>query len=115
MKNSVKGALLSALIFPGVGHLALKRYPRGIAFILTSTIAMIIIVAEAVKTAFAILEKIDTSGEQITREVIVAATNQAIIPPGSFTLNAGLIFLSLCWIIGVIDAYRIGKSIDSQK
>ena len=35
MKNSMKGALLSGLVFPGLGQIALKRYRRGFALMLT--------------------------------------------------------------------------------
>ena len=115
MKNSLKGALLSGLIFPGLGHLALKRYPRGIVLVLTATTSMVVIVVEAIRRAFAILEKIEAEGGQITMETITAAANQVTATSGNLILNAGLIFLVLCWIFGVVDAYQIGKSIDAQE
>jgi len=115
MKNSLKAALLSGFIFPGLGHLVVKQFRTGIILILTTTIGVIVTIAGAVTTALAILEKIEAEDLPITMETITSAVHQAMASSGNVVLNAGLIFLSLCWIVGVVDAYRVGSSIDGQK
>lgn len=114
MKHSLKGALLSGIVFPGLGHLALKHYSRGIIVILTSTIGMVVIVAEAVRIALSILEKIELEGGQISMEAITAAAHQASGFSGNLIMNAGLIILCFSWLFGVIDAYRVGKKVDDH-
>jgi len=115
MKNSLKAALLSGFIFPGLGHLALKQYKIGIVLIITSTVAVVVIVAGAVRTALAILDEIGAEGVPINMDSIIAVANEATTNSGNFVLNTGLIFLGLCWIFGVVDAYRTGRNIDAQK
>ena len=39
MKNSLKGALLSGLVFPGLGQVVLKHYKRGFALMLTVSVS----------------------------------------------------------------------------
>ncbi|HEX5125238.1 MAG TPA: DUF6677 family protein, partial [Rhodocyclaceae bacterium] len=62
MKKSSKALLFSALIFPGAGHLVLKRYARGIALLVPSIVALIVICNDAMQKASSIADKI-LSGE----------------------------------------------------
>ena len=112
MQNSLKGAFLSGLIFPGMGQLALKSYRRGVALVLTTTLGMGVIVIEATRTARAIIEQIEAEGGQITIETIRIAAHQATAISGNLILNAALIILTLCWLVGTVDAYRVGRSLD---
>jgi hypothetical protein len=56
MNNSLKGALLSGLAFPGVGQIFLKRYKRGIALIITASVSLLVFVVKAMQHAHTILE-----------------------------------------------------------
>jgi hypothetical protein len=112
--NSLKGALLSGIVFPGVGQIVLKRYKRGIAFMLTASVIMLIIVVEAVQQASTILEKIEAEGGAISMDTITNAATQAVAPSQSFTFKLLLLLLILCWVIGVVDGYRVGKKRDIE-
>jgi hypothetical protein len=112
MNNSIKGALLSGLIFPGVGQVVLKHYKRGIAFILAGSISLMVIVVKGVQQAFTVLEKIEAEGGVLSMNTIMNAVTQASTPPESLTFKLLLLFLILCWIFGVVDAYRVGKRKD---
>lgn len=109
MNNSLKGALLSGLVFPGLGQIILKHYKRGIALMLTTLVSLIVMAAEGVQQAIAILGKIESGGGAIDIDTIATAAAQASTASGSFTLNSCLLLITLCWFIGVIDAYGIGK------
>lgn len=111
MKHSLKAALLSALIFPGMGHVALKRYGRGAVLMLTVLVSLSVVVVNAVQQAFAILEKIESEGGIISLRTIQDAATQASTTSGVM-LNLLSLFIVLCWIVGVVDAYRIGKKRD---
>jgi hypothetical protein len=109
MNNSLKGALLSGLIFPGLGQVALKHYKRGVVIIIAVLVSLSIVVVKAVQHAFAILEKIQHEGGVISMSTISDAATQASTTSESLTFNLALLLVILFWIIGAIDAYRIGR------
>jgi len=115
MNNSLKAAVLSGLIFPGLGQIVLKRYKRGAVIMLTVLVSLSVVVAKAVQHALAILEKIESEGGAISISTISNAATQASATSGSLTFNLVLLLVTLCWIIGVVDAYRIGKKKDIEE
>jgi len=115
MNNSLKGALLSGLIFPGLGQIVLKHYKRGAVIMLTVLVGLSVIVVKAAQHALAILERIESEGGAISMSAISDAATQASTTSGSLTLSLALLLVVLCWIIGVIDAYRIGKKKDIEE
>ncbi len=115
MNNALKGAFWSGLIFPGLGQVVLKHYKRGAVIMITVLVSLSIFVVKAVQQALAILEKIEPEGGIISMSTISDAATQASTISGSRTLNLALLLLILCWIIGVIDAYIIGKKKDIEE
>jgi len=115
MNNSLKGAFLSGLIFPGLGQVVLKYYKRGAVIMLTVLVSLSIIVVKAVQHALAILEKIESEGGAISMSTISGAATQASTISGSLTFDLALLLVILCWIIEVVDAYRIGKKKDIEE
>lgn len=111
--NALKGAFLSGVVFPGLGQLVLKRYGRGIALMLTTLASLVVLVVIAVQRAFAILEEIASEGGEMDMGTILRAATQASTSSDSVLFTVVLVFLILCWIVGVVDAYRIGKKMDS--
>ena len=115
MNNALKGAFLSGVIFPGLGQVVLKHYKRGAIIMLTVVVAMSVVVVKAVQHALAILEKIESEGGAISMSTISNAASQASTASGSPTFNLVLLLVILCWVIGVVDAYRIGKKKDIEE
>ncbi len=115
MNNSLKGAFLSGLIFPGLGQVILKHYKRGAVLMLTVLVSLSVIVMKAVQQAFSILEKIESEGEAISMSTISNAATQASTTSRSLIFNLVLLLIIFCWIIGVVDAYRIGKKKDIEE
>ncbi len=115
MKNSLKGAFWSGLIFPGLGQVVLKRYKRGVVIMLTVLVSLSVVVVKAVQHALAILEKIESEGGAISMSTLSNAASQASTASGSPTFNLVLLLVILCWVIGVVDAYRIGKKKDIEE
>jgi hypothetical protein len=115
MKNSWKGALLSGLVFPGLGQIILRHYKRGIALMLAVSISLLVIVVKATRLALAILEKIESEGGPIDISTISNAATQALTPSDSLIYNLLLLWIAFCWIVGVIDAYRLGKKKDLEQ
>ncbi len=107
MNNSLKGALLSGVVFPGLGQIILKHYKRGIALMLTVLASLLVIVVKAVQQALTILEKINSEGGTINMSTISNIATQASTTFDSSIFNFVLLLMIFCWVIGVVDAYII--------
>ena len=109
MNNSLRAVLLSGLVFPGVGQVVLKHYKRGITFILTASVSLMVTAVKAVENAIPILEKVKAEGGGISMNRITSAVTQATTPSQSLTFKLLLLLFIFTWFIGVVDAYIIGK------
>lgn len=114
MKYSIKGALLSGLVFPGSGQIALKRYQRGIVLMLTVFASLSVIVMKAVEQAFSILDRIDIEGGAVDMNAITDAATQASSGTGDLVFNIAVLLVVACWVFAIIDAYIIGKEMDAK-
>ncbi|MBF0102384.1 MAG: hypothetical protein HQK77_15890 [Desulfobacterales bacterium] len=112
MKNSVKGLLFSALVFPGIGQLVLKHYKRGVIFILAVIAAIVAFLIKAVQQALVILEKIESTGGAIDMDSITIAATQASTKSDSLILQFLFFLIIFLWLFSSIDAYRIGRKKD---
>jgi hypothetical protein len=115
MNNSLKGAFLSGLVFPGLGQLVLKHYKRGAVIIIAVLISLSIVVVETVQHALAMLEEIQIEGGAISISSISEAATRASTTSGSLAFNLAFLLVILLWIIGAVDAYRIGKRKDIEE
>lgn len=114
MKKSMKGALLSGLVFPGLGQIALKRYWRGFALMLPVMTGLYIMIVTAVQQAYAILDTIEAEGGMPDSNTINQAAAQAAAASDGPMITAVSVLIIVCWIVGIIDAWRIGKQMDQQ-
>jgi len=114
MNNSLKGALLSGLVFPGLGQVILKHYKRGIALMLIILAGLLVIIAKAVQQAFTILEKIESEGGAIDMSAISKVATQVSTTSESLLFKLLLLLIIFCWIIGVVDAYISGRRKDIE-
>jgi Family of unknown function (DUF5683) len=114
MKNSLKGALLSGLVFPGLGQIVLKRYWRGFALMLAVMAGLYIMIVTAVQQAYAILDSIEAEGGVPDSDTISQAAAQAAAASDSPVIGIVSLLIMVCWIVGIIDAWRIGKQKDLE-
>jgi hypothetical protein len=115
MNNSLRGAFWSGLVFPGLGQVVLKRYKRGAVIMLTVLAGLSVIVVQAVQKAFIILEKIKLEGGTIDMDMILDAASQASTNSDSLIFSFAVLLITFCWIIGIVDAYKIGKKKDLEE
>ena len=111
MKKSLKGALLSGLVFPGAGQLWLKCYLRGAVLILVVAAALSAIVMKTTEQAMTLLEKMEASG---TVDMVALLKSAATLSNAPTTKSASEL-LVLCWIVGMVDAYFVGRKRDLAK
>jgi TM2 domain-containing membrane protein YozV len=112
MKKSLKGALLSGLVFPGAGQLWLKYYFRGIALIIAVTASLGLIVVKATQQAYAILEKAEAEGATVDLTAILNSSSHTAGGAEDFLSRAASALLVICWVIGIVDAYLMGRKMD---
>jgi TM2 domain-containing membrane protein YozV len=117
MRKSLKGALLSGLVFPGYGQFVMKHYIRGIALMLICSTGLVVIVVKVRQQISIVLEKIEYGDGAIDISEILNAVNLVDTASGDVIYRFASLLLLFCWIIGIIDAYRIGrkKDLDEQQ
>ncbi|MEN6376032.1 MAG: DUF6677 family protein [Smithella sp.] len=115
MNLATKAALYNALLFPGWGHIYLKKYRRGIVYIVTILAGIFSLCWSIAQVALTILRaKPFKKGAVDINTVFNLSTEtiKAITERGGATSNYILLILSFIiflWLFSIIDAYRIGK------
>lgn len=109
MKPSVKAALWSALVFPGLGHLLVLRRPlRGCAFLLPTALGWAYLLG-------GLLPLVSTLSEQLVNgnlapEPDVIAQRVADAGMGGAGPGIALLVCTVCWIGSVADSFLAGAA-----
>jgi hypothetical protein len=109
MKISVKAALLSALAFPGCGHLILKRYVTAIVLVGISMVCIYLILNTTMQIAEDIVAKIQNGEIPLDANQIESAMTKAEQSNGHWWADLTTYVLGICWLIGIVDSYRVGQ------
>ena len=108
MSRSTNAVLLSALVLPGAGHLYLKHWRRGCVLIAISLACLWIIVDSAMQQASRVIEKLESEGSALDADQLSALVAQSNGSDSPVVTVAALV-LAGCWVVGIADAYRLGK------
>jgi len=108
MTKSTKVALLSGLIFPGIGHIVLKHYLRGSILMLSALVAFSVIVTRVFQRALTIVDRIDSGDIPLETGAIAEVVSNSTSGADSLIESTAVIVLGACWLIGIIDSYRLG-------
>jgi hypothetical protein len=104
----MKAALLSGLIFPGIGHLVLKQYLRCSVLLLSALVALSVVATKAIQQTMTIVDRINSGEIPVEAGAITELASMSSSGADGSTMNfAGLVF-SVVWIIGIVDSYRLG-------
>jgi hypothetical protein len=115
MKNSIKGAALSGLLFPGLGQVVLGHYKRGIALALSVLVCLLVIVVKALRQALVILDKIEAEGRVVDMSTISSIASRSSTASDAVIYNFVLLLIMLLWIVAIVDAYRLGRKKDLEE
>ncbi len=115
MKEANKSALISAFIYPGVGHLYLRKKISGCLLVVIASWALFIVIENIMARAMEITDKI-ISGQvapdiEVIRQLILQPQSDAVAQQLSTATTA----LIIVWIVGIIDSYRLGRAKDTQE
>jgi len=114
MSRAIKAALLSALLFPGLGHFFLKKYIAGTVLAGVTVAGLYIVVAQAVESALQITERIRNGEIQPDVAKLTALVSGQAAGADVQLLNMATAVLVICWVAGIVDAYRIGYAQDKK-
>lgn len=109
-----KSLLLSALVYPGVGHLYLKRHGRGAALMAMTTAGLAVIVVTMAAKAMVLWEKLQHGDLPPDAGAIMELLDQSAMGHAGLLLDVAGYAVLLCWLFGMVDAYRIGKRQDAS-
>ena len=115
MTRSMKSALLSAFIFPGVGHVYLKRYISGVLLAGTAFIALYFLISTAVERALQIVDKIQNGEIQPDVAVITELVAKQPIGTEAQLINIATTVFIITWLIGIADSYIVGRLQDGSQ
>jgi hypothetical protein len=106
MSRPLNAALLSALVFPGAGHLYIKRKGRALLFIVPALVAVAAFVSEAMEQASVLAGQI-LSGALPTDPAALAARLEQ--EGNSPLATAAAAVMVVCWVCAIADAYLLAR------
>ena len=109
MRRSTTAVLLSALVLPGAGHLYLRHFARGIALMAISLACLWIIGDRVMQQASAVLERLESGDGAIDAGHVSDLLTQASSSSGGTVATVASFVLAGCWLVGIVDAYRLAK------
>lgn len=115
MSKAQTAALFSAFIFPGSGHLYLKKNIQGIILAGVTVVCLYFLLVNVYDMAQTINAQI-MSGEiplnivSVTEAVVKQVENSQLHQLNIFTIS-----LVLFWIISIFDSYRLGRIADAKE
>lgn len=111
MKRSTKAALLSALVYPGIGHYFLKKYIAALVLIAATSVLLYKAIVGTVTRTLEIMEKIQSGAVSPDIATITDLVSRQAEDVGSYAWSA----FFLLWLIAIIDSYRVGRRQDKPQ
>ena len=109
MDRSLKAALLSALVFPGVGHLYLRRPLRACVFLLPALLAALYFASAVIEPIMAVALQVQ-SGVLPFDPIVIEARLQRDAGRASPLVNLAAIVMLACWAGAAADAWLAGRA-----
>ena len=108
MKPALKAALISAFVFPGLGHFTLRRGARGCLFLLPALLAAIYIGRQLLQRVNLILDQVQSGAVALDP---LAISEQLSAAPGAEgpLLTVAVTVALVCWAGSIIDSFLLGK------
>jgi TM2 domain-containing membrane protein YozV len=114
VKKATKAALLSGLVFPGLGNLYLKRWLSGILLAGIAGYTLYYIMSIVMRIALDISAKIESGAVASDIDSVTLLVSQQLEASEQATNIASLTLLA-CWLIGIVSAYLSGRVRDLKE
>lgn len=109
MSHAMKAALFSAFIFPGSGHFLLKKHVRGALLAGVTILCIWVLLSIALEKAQEISLKIQSGEIPFDLARITEEASKLAAGDGTLQAEIATYLLLFCWLVGIIDAYRVGR------
>ena len=114
MKKSTKAVLLSGLVFPGAGHFSLDLFSRGLFFFLPALSSLIVLIQFSLGKAYAIADLIEQGKIPLDTAVITSLISAPPTGPELLKIQIATWIIIVCWVAGMVDSFRLGRSADRK-
>lgn len=108
MTKYLKAALLSALVFPGIGHFSLKKPLQGSILAGIAIVCLYFLLTVVVDIAQELSAKIQSGEVPLDAAKISELLTQQMAGSDGQLINIPSLLLIICWVVGVVDSVRIG-------
>ena len=108
MNKSLKAALLSALVFPGIGHFSLKKPLQGSLLSGIAIVCLYFLLTAVVDIARGLSVKIQSGEVPFDVTKISELLSQQLAGSDGQLVNIPSLLLMICWVVGIVDSFRIG-------
>lgn len=112
MKRSTKAALISALVYPGAGHIMLKKPVTGFALIAAASAALWVVFSITISHTTRIVDKITSSELQPDIKSMMDMVTASQTPAEAHRVKIATVIFAIVWLAAAIDAYRMGRRQD---
>jgi len=102
--------LLSGLVFPVIGQFVLKCRLRAAVLIVLWLAASSIIITGVIQQAQMIVERITRGEISADDSAIMQMISDSTAGTDGSMRNAAVGLLGVCWLVGIIDSYRLGAA-----
>ena len=109
MDTATKAALFNALLFPGWGQFYLKRYKRGLVFLLPVLFGIIVLAWMVVHVGANIIKAAPFKKGTVQLSQVIDVTLRALKTIDLRYFLFVLLLIALLWLLSIIDAYQLGK------
>jgi hypothetical protein len=107
MKAKTKAALISALLFPGLGHFVLKRAMRGCLFIVPTLLAIGVLLRTTLALADQLVAEIQSGALPFDIPLIMERISAA--GGDDAATNAASLVILVCWVGSIADAWWLER------
>jgi uncharacterized membrane protein (UPF0136 family) len=108
MQRAVPAALLSALVFPGAGHLYLRRRARACVFIVPTVVALFVFLGDVMGRASKLADEVVAGTLPLDPAVIAARLQAQGGTSGLETACAAV--LVICWLGSIVDSVILARA-----
>jgi hypothetical protein len=109
IKKSIKAALLSGFVYPGMGHLFLKQYALCVVFFCAFSLPLYFIISDLLSKTEQIIEQILNGDIPLDVVMISHKLSILVVDDNAQALNIKMYALIAIWLVGIIDSYRLGR------
>ena len=115
MKQSIKGAILSGLVYPGSGQLILGRIFAGVTFVILTSIGFCVLIFRIAKRVHRILDQVlpMLAKDDLDFSKIIDSMDQSSYSSWDVELISSALVI-ICWSSAIVHAYVVGKRIDTS-